>query len=111
MPAQASTQINQSWTDLQQHLPTTVDRNLLIAQLQAVLCQYLQQFEQQGFRAFVSAFNQRDQFAGKPVCLSSGQQQIKGICVGVDAQGGIVLQQDGQLQSYYGGELSLRGQQ
>ena len=111
MPAQASTHINQSWTDLQQHLPTTVDRNLLIAQLQAVLCQYLQQFEQQGFRAFVSAFNQRDQFAGKPVCLSSGQQQIKGICVGVDAQGGIVLQQDGQLQSYYGGELSLRGQQ
>lgn len=110
MPTLADHQISQRWTDLQQHLAGKVDRNSLIANLQAVICRHLSQFEQHGFRPFVSAFNQRDQFAGQWVCLSSGSQQIKGFCLGVDAQGGIVLQQEGQIQSFYGGELSLRGQ-
>jgi len=110
MPAVAEQHISQSWTDLQQHVSSKVDRNKLIASLQSALCQHLQQFEQHGFRPFVGAFNQRDQFAAQLVTLSSGSQQMKGICLGVDAQGGIVLQQAEQTQSFYGGELSLRGQ-
>ena len=39
-----------------------------------------------------------------------GEPQV-GVCKGVDHQGGLILQQGGQLKSYFGGELSLRVKQ
>lgn len=108
MPDIAEQQIDQAWTDLQQHLEAPVDRNQLIALLQQNICRHLTQFEQSGFTAFAASFNQRDQFLGKAVYLTSGERKVFGLCAGVDHQGALLLQQDGQLQSYYGGELSLR---
>jgi len=109
MPQQADQEICQAWTDLQQHLAQPVDRNLLIALLQQQIVAHLQTFEAYGFQSFSNSFNQRDQFFGRTVCLSSGDKQYCGLCLGVDKQGGIVLEQAGQKQSFYGGELSLRG--
>lgn len=108
MPDLAKQQIDQAWTDLQQHLDVPVDRNQLIALLQQNICRHLTQFELTGFAAFANGFNQRDQFLGQAVSLSSGERKVSGLCAGVDHQGALLLQQDGRLQSYYGGELSLR---
>lgn len=33
---------------------------------------------------------------------------VGGICEGIDANGGIRIRQDGEVKSYYGGEISLR---
>ena len=109
MLQQADQEICQAWTDLLQHLAQPVDRNLLIALLQQHIVAHLQTFEVYGFQSFIAAFNQRDQFFGKPVCLSSADKQYCGLCLGVDKQGGIILEQATQKQSFYGGELSLRG--
>ena len=110
MPQQGREQISQAWTDLQQYSATAIDRNRLVALLQHSVCHHLQQFDQTGFAAFVAAFNQRDQFFQQAVCVSSGDKQFFGESLGVDAQGGVILQLNGKKQSYYGGELSLRGQ-
>jgi len=111
MPQNSDQQITQAWTDLQQHLAAPVDRNNLVALLQQKIMLHLHSFEQSGFRFFSAAFNQRDQFIGKMVCLSSGDKQFCGRSMGVDNQGGLLLEQTSGMQSFYGGELSLRGLQ
>jgi BirA family biotin operon repressor/biotin-[acetyl-CoA-carboxylase] ligase len=111
MPQNSDQQISQAWTDLQQHLASPVDRNKLVALLQQQIMLHLHSFEQSGFRPFSAAFNQRDQFFGQMVCLSSGDKQFCGLSMGVDNQGGLVLEQTSGIQSFYGGELSLRGLQ
>jgi len=108
MPQNSTKQISQAWTDLQQHLALPIDRNQLVALLQQQIIQHLYTFEQTGFTAFSAAFNQRDQFHGQAVCLSSGDKQFSGQCRGVDHQGGLQLEQPSGLQTFYGGELSLR---
>ena len=110
MPAQAQQQISQPFTDLVSLLDKPLNRNELIPLLQHSLCETLSQFEHSGFNSFVEAFNQRNVFAGQPVTLSGAGGSQHGICQGVDGQGGLVLEQQGQQKAYYGGELSLRGQ-
>ena len=108
MPDHTDKAVDQPWADLTSALGKPIDRNLLVALLQHQLVLELQQFSQRGFAPYVQEFNLLDQFAGEQVTLSSGSQTITGFCVGVDAQGGLVLDINGQKQSFYGGELSLR---
>lgn len=108
MPDQTDKAVDQPWADLTSALGQAIDRNLLVALLQHQLVSELQQFSQHGFASYVQEFNRLDQFAGEQVTLSSGSQSITGLCAGVDAQGGLVLENNGQKQSFYGGELSLR---
>lgn len=109
MPAQAQQHISQPFTDLVSLLDKPLNRNELIPLLQQSLCETLSQFEHTGFNSFVGAFNQRNVFAGQPVTLSGAGSSQHGICLGVDGQGGLLLEQQGQQKAYYGGELSLRG--
>ncbi|MCA1931852.1 bifunctional biotin--[acetyl-CoA-carboxylase] ligase/biotin operon repressor BirA [Rheinheimera sp.] len=108
MPEQTDREVDQPWADLTSALGKPIDRNLLVVLLQHQLVQELRQFSQHGFSGYVQDFNQLDQFSGEQVTLSSGNQSTTGFCAGVDAQGGLVLEINGQKQSFYGGELSLR---
>lgn len=108
MPAQGLQQINQGYTDLQSLCASEIDRNHLVPLLQQHLISKLQQFEKSGFGPFAEAFNQRNQFAGQQVQLTGGVEPNVGICLGVDEQGGLLLQQAHGVRSFYGGELSLR---
>ncbi len=110
MPQGADLQISQAWTDLQQHIAMPIDRNHLVALIQQRIVTHLHTFEVAGFKSFSTAFNQRDQFLGKMVRLTSGDRHISGLSLGVDSQGGLLLEKEGAAQSYYGGELSLRGE-
>ena len=53
-------------------------------------------------------WNTLDAFAGQCVELNTGHRSWRGICEGIDMQGGIRIRQDGEAKSYYGGEISLR---
>jgi len=110
MPSQAQHQISQPFTDLSTLLEKPLNRNLLIPRLQQSLCEALMQFESVGFAGFVAEFNQRNEFAGQQVQLSGAHGGHVGLCLGVDQQGGLILQIEGQQKVFYGGELSLRGQ-
>lgn len=109
MPSTAASAISQPFTDLAQHVSAPIDRNWLVAALQQQLCDLMQHFEQTGFSAYVPRFNQRDMWHGQIVTISSATTQHSGICRGVDQQGALLLEENGVIRSYYGGELSLRG--
>jgi len=53
-------------------------------------------------------WNALNAFAGEQVELNTGHRSWRGICEGIDAHGGVRIRQDGEVKSYYGGEISLR---
>ena len=107
MPETVSQQIDQPWTDIASY-SHELDKDKLVAHLTYALDERLAQYQVSGLTEMISQWNTLNAFAGEIVCLSTGQRQWRGICEGIDAQGGIVLRQDGEVKSYYGGEISLR---
>ncbi|WP_067566522.1 bifunctional biotin--[acetyl-CoA-carboxylase] ligase/biotin operon repressor BirA [Candidatus Doolittlea endobia] len=101
--------IDQEWINLQA-AGITIDRNTLATELTDTLRQALQQFERNGLAPFVSRWQALDNFFGRPVKLLTEEQEIKGISRGIDAQGVLLLEQEGTLHAYLDGEISLRGQ-
>lgn len=107
LPETALQYIDQPYADLLQASGQPVDRNKLIVQLQSELTMALNTFELQGFKPFQQIFNQYDVFAKRLVNIS-GTAAASGICLGVDENGAILLDRDGKVQAFYGGELTLR---
>ncbi|ASD65768.1 bifunctional biotin--[acetyl-CoA-carboxylase] ligase/biotin operon repressor BirA [Pseudoalteromonas piscicida] len=107
MPESASKHIDQAWTDLQTHLGQ-IDKNQLVVQLTHSLSERLAQYKESGLSEMVTEWNSLNVFKGDAVTLSTGQREWRGICEGIDMQGGLLLRQDGELRAFYGGEISLR---
>ncbi|TMO95840.1 biotin--[acetyl-CoA-carboxylase] synthetase, partial [Pseudoalteromonas sp. S3178] len=72
------------------------------------LAQRLAVYQVSGLATMVEQWNNVNAFGNDMVTLSTGMRTWRGVCEGIDIQGGIVLRQDGELKSYYGGEISLR---
>lgn len=107
LPTKICEHIDQPYSDLAQ-TGIALDRNLIAATILNHLWRLLEQFETSGFGPLVERWARFDCFSGDAVELIIGQRRISGIGAGVDAQGGIVLMIDGQPQTFYGGEISLR---
>lgn len=107
MPESFSKNIDQAWTDLSQHTQQ-LDKNSLVASLTYYLEQRLSLYRQTGLQAMYEQWNSLNAFAGEYVELNTGHRSWRGICEGIDPQGGIRIRQDGEVKSYYGGEVSLR---
>ncbi|WLI76983.1 bifunctional biotin--[acetyl-CoA-carboxylase] ligase/biotin operon repressor BirA [Kosakonia sp. H02] len=99
--------INQSWINLQE-AGVRIDRNLLAARLITELRTALQYFEQDGLMPFLSRWEALDNFINRPVKLIIGEKEIFGISRGIDAQGALLLEQNGVIKPWVGGEISLR---
>ena len=102
-----SQHIDQAWTDLNQHTQQ-LDKNELVASLTYYLEKRLLQYSQSGLQEMYEQWNALNAFAGELVELNTGHRSWRGICEGIDPQGGIRIRQDGEVKSYYGGEVSLR---
>ena len=109
MPEQAAKQIDQKWTDLQSHCKNSVDRNSLSAQLIHHLLKRLHQHQDEGLSVMLEEWHAQDFYLNKRVKLLTGERTTKGICRGVNNQGALMLEIDGQVSPIYGGEVSLRG--
>lgn len=107
LPQHINEQIEQPFTDLSD-TNIDLDRNVLASALLSKLWQVVNEFEQQGFSVMIDRWNRFDCFVGQPVELIVGQRRIGGLAQGVDSQGGFILSSDGQSQTYFGGEISLR---
>ncbi|MBT1446645.1 bifunctional biotin--[acetyl-CoA-carboxylase] ligase/biotin operon repressor BirA [Shewanella sp. JM162201] len=106
MPDAAGADIDQPWADLQGvGMPDKTD---FAVRLQRQLQQDLSLFEEQGLNAFVERWQTADLYLGKQVNLLLADKVQSGICRGIDNQGALLLEQDGQVVSYIGGEISLR---
>lgn len=107
LPKQAVENIDQQYTDLNTVTVQHIDRNSLVAQLQQQLVAILTDFSHSGFDNYVEEFNAYNQYQQRVVKLS-GNEEIEGICLGVDKQGALLIKTDMGVKNYYGGELSLR---
>ena len=108
MPAREGERIDQAWSELRHIQPDLVDRNLLAARMLGHLQQAMLTFEQQGLSHFVDDWNRLDHFAGRPVRLLMGEQEIRGIARGIDDRGALRLETSEGIKFYLGGEISLR---
>jgi BirA family biotin operon repressor/biotin-[acetyl-CoA-carboxylase] ligase len=99
--------INQGWVNLQE-AGVVIDRNTLAVRLINELRAALQSFEQEGLSPWLSRWKKLDNFIDRPVKLIIGEREIFGISRGIDAQGALLLEQDGVIKPWMGGEISLR---
>ncbi|WP_338804009.1 bifunctional biotin--[acetyl-CoA-carboxylase] ligase/biotin operon repressor BirA [Xenorhabdus griffiniae] len=100
--------INQNWTNLQQS-GTIIERNKLVAEIIVELKKALIQFENEGLDSFIPRWFELDNFINRSVKLIIGDQEVHGIARGIDQQGALLLDIDGVVTPYIGGEISLRG--
>ncbi|WP_243975332.1 bifunctional biotin--[acetyl-CoA-carboxylase] ligase/biotin operon repressor BirA [Vibrio natriegens] len=101
--------IDQPWTTLNQVCAgLRLDRTQLALTLIEHWKTILADYEMMGLAGFVDRWNRLDNFIGRPVKLLMGAREVKGIVQGIDQQGGVVLETDNGLETYIGGEISLR---
>lgn len=100
--------ISQDWINLQE-AGVIIDRNKLTAELLSELRLAVVKFENEGLSAFISRWREMDNYLDRRVKLIIGNQEIYGIARGIDQQGALLLEQNGDVKPYIGGEISLRG--
>ncbi|WP_029591131.1 bifunctional biotin--[acetyl-CoA-carboxylase] ligase/biotin operon repressor BirA [Franconibacter pulveris] len=99
--------VNQGWINLQE-AGVKIDRNQLAARLINELRVALEQFEKEGLSPFLGRWEKLDNFIHRPVKLIIGDREIYGISRGIDEQGALLLEQNGAIKAWVGGEISLR---
>lgn len=100
--------VNQGWISLQE-AGISIDRNQLAACLIKELRAGFKLFENQGLAPYLGRWEKLDNFINRPVKLLIGDKEIFGISRGIDAQGALLLEQEGVIKPWIGGEISLRG--
>ena len=100
--------INQGWINLQE-AGIEINRNTLASTLISELRSALAVFELQGLEPFIPRWEKLDNYFNRPIRLIIGNREIHGIDRGIDRQGALLLEDDGLITPYIGGEISLRG--
>jgi BirA family biotin operon repressor/biotin-[acetyl-CoA-carboxylase] ligase len=120
MPQKSAEQVDQPWTDLQEAINKNIanseyknlgfiDRDELAATLITKLSLRLLQHQVEGLTTMVNEWAKHDFYYNKPIRLITGSREKKGICRGINNQGALLLEVEGQISPVYGGEVSLRG--
>ncbi|GFZ77856.1 bifunctional ligase/repressor BirA [Pseudohongiella nitratireducens] len=106
----AGMQIDQVYSDLAGLGEGGVDRNALLAAMVNELVAVMMDFERQGFAGFREEWMAADYYSGKPVEIHSGSRVTKGVPVGVDLSGNLLLETAAGQVKVIGGEMlpSLR---
>ena len=99
--------INQGWINLEQ-AGIQIERNVIAGQIILALRHELVQFEKYGLVPFIKRWLALDNFLHKKVKLHIGDHLEVGIVKGINEHGAILLEQNGEIVSYIGGEISLR---
>src|SRR5208283_222597 len=88
-----------------------LDRNTLLARLVAEIVTVLEGYAEAGFAPLRAAWQRRHAYQEKPVriVLPDGGT-VRGVVVGVDAAGALVLDSAGRRLRFVSGEVSLRRQ-
>jgi BirA family biotin operon repressor/biotin-[acetyl-CoA-carboxylase] ligase len=109
LPAHASQQIDQPWTDLQQQGGKTISRNQFAARLLGELLDAMQLFQRHQLTSFIPRWREYDLYHGEEVTLYHPRRTIHGIHKGIADDGSLLLEVNGRLFRFQSGEVSLRG--
>ena len=102
--------IDQDWTSLAQFTTQYIDRNILVPTIINTLIDAIAEFRQVGLTGFKKAWQQRDILTQKSITMHSANKIIKGLCLGINAQGHLKLQlESGQTITLSSGDASLNG--
>ena len=108
MPPEQAKLIDQPWVDLTSLTNGSVDRNRLSAKLITELNKLLPEYENSGLKPHLKRWFELDCFLNKPVNVLLADQNKPGICRGIDESGALLLECGGNIESFIGGEVSLR---
>lgn len=108
MPPEQAKLIDQPWVDLSRLSSKKVDRNLLSATLITELQRLLPEYEKRGLQPHLKRWFDLDCFLDKPVNVLVADNNKPGICRGINESGALLLESDGNIEAYIGGEVSLR---
>ncbi|MER2497725.1 bifunctional biotin--[acetyl-CoA-carboxylase] ligase/biotin operon repressor BirA [Vibrio neptunius] len=112
MMSEATEGITQPWASLDEVADNQeIDRNQLAITMITTLHKALDDYELCGMTGFVERWNRLDNFINRPVKLIMGPREICGIAKGINGQGAVILETEDGLQTYIGGEISLRSNQ
>ncbi|HIF18062.1 MAG TPA: bifunctional biotin--[acetyl-CoA-carboxylase] ligase/biotin operon repressor BirA [Cycloclasticus sp.] len=109
MNSQASNEIDQPWTDVNQAYGRAMGRNTLAARLIEQVLNVLDSYEDNGLSPYIEQWNRLDSYRGKSVQIISGQSRQQGIASGISDVGELLLTiPGGETQRIMSGEVSLR---
>lgn len=118
MPAQYGESIDQQWTDVRTQIQTNdanqkqvknPSRNDLAAALISEIFTLLKDFQTKGFGYYRDEWQAADAFFDMRAVISTSKQATEGVVKGIEDNGALRLQLDnGEIQTFIGGELSLR---
>jgi BirA family biotin operon repressor/biotin-[acetyl-CoA-carboxylase] ligase len=84
------------------------ERNALAAGLLGELLAALERFQAEGFAPFLVDWAALDLTANRPVRIEGAGEPLLGVARGVDAQGALIVEAQGQRHHVHSGEVSLR---
>jgi len=102
--------IDQPWVSLSSISTPLPERNALAVTVINAWRAALESYEYTGMEGFKERWNRLDNFMDRPVKLIMGPREISGVVRGIDDQGAILIETEQGLNSYIGGEISLRGE-
>jgi len=112
MSSQQAEGITQPWIGLNEALQAAghapLSRNRLATELLQALRAALADFEGAGFTPFAAEWHRHDLARGRQVQVLLGERTLDGIARGIDAQGALIVDADGQQHVLHSGEVSLR---
>lgn len=99
--------IEQNVTDLRRQ-GVELDRTGLVVRLVTAVVEQIRTFELDGFEPFVEQFNALHCFHNQTCEILSGANTFSGVVRGIDRDGALQLEDAQGVQSFHGGEVSLR---
>jgi BirA family biotin operon repressor/biotin-[acetyl-CoA-carboxylase] ligase len=86
----------------------TPNRNAIVAAVASRLVDVLRQFATEGFAPFHATWRTLDTLADAPIKVINGAQTALGFARGVDVDGTLLVDVDGEVRRFASGEVSVR---
>jgi BirA family transcriptional regulator, biotin operon repressor / biotin---[acetyl-CoA-carboxylase] ligase len=103
--------IDQPWVDLSEVIGGAgPGRNRIAAQVIDALLDALDRFDREGLEPFLDLWNEFDLFRGESAQLLVGDRVVRGVVIGIAADGALRLETAEGERVYHAGEVSLRSE-
>lgn len=95
-------------TDIESIIGVLPDRNHLIGLILSHLLKIIPEFTQTGFAKYRDEWLLHDWLLEKNVVVQGLKDDVQGKVVGIDDQGGLMIQKNDHISTFYTGEISVR---
>lgn len=108
MTSDNETSIDQPWIDLVSILHQLPTRNVLAADLITVLVKTILEFEKNGLSFFQHHWSEYDYTKNNHITIKQPNRTNTGIARGIDRTGALIVEQNGILNTFHSGDVSIR---